>query len=498
MKTILKSLSAMGLALLIPCIYTVAQIGVNSDGSAPDNSAMLEVKATDRGLLLPRLSSASRDLLPSPATGLLIYNTTTNKFNFYNGSYWYQMETAFISSTTGTLSPGGGVSINASPNIYPDNSAILDVNNPTRGILIPRTTTSSITSPATGLIIYNTTTNLLCYYNGSQWITLCSVSTGIGGAGGSQEVIGATIRSDVSSPHQSAILDIYAPNKGVLIPRLTNTQRNLILPVQGLVIYNTSSKIIEYYNGSGWCQLTVNVLAAPSSGTNYPSPTEITWNWNTVAGVSGYKWNTSNDYATATDMGMNTSKTETGLTLNTAYTRYIWAYNSCSVSPVTVLTQSTASAFAVGQYYGGGIIFYIDASGQHGLIASSSIIGSALWGCYGTMTGAQSNDVGSGFANTNTILAHCPERPIAASIARDYNGGGYTDWFLPSANEFGQMCINLGFAAFESDHLYWTSSECGAPEAWSRMFANRIYCYCCCGALEVKTQSKLVRAVRAF
>ena len=114
MKKLFKSLIVLGLTILIPCIYTFGQISINTDGSQPDNSAMLDVKASNRGLLIPRISTASRDLIPSPATGLLIYNTTTNQFNFYNGSYWYQLETAFISSTTGSLNPGGGISINAS------------------------------------------------------------------------------------------------------------------------------------------------------------------------------------------------------------------------------------------------------------------------------------------------------------------------------------------------------------------------------------------------
>ena len=88
--------------------------------------------------------------------------------------------------------------------------------------------------------------------------------------------------------------------------------------------------------------ITVNALpASPTSGTQVPSQTQIIWNWNTVSGVTGYKWNTTNNYATATDMGTSTSTTETGLTCNTAYTRYVWAYNTCTSLPAT-LTQTTS------------------------------------------------------------------------------------------------------------------------------------------------------------
>ena len=237
---------------------------------------------------------------------------------------------------------GGGVSINVLPNTPPENSAMLDVNNPTRGILIPRTTPNLITVPATGLIIYNTATNLLCYYDGNQWITLCSTSTGAVGASGSQTSVGMAIKKDNSGPDQSAILDITATDKGVLLPRLTNEQRDAILPVTGLILYNISSNDIEFFNGSAWYQLKKNLLASPAAGTQFPSPTQIVWNWNTVTNANGYKWNTTNDYSSATDMGTSTTTTETGLTCNTPYTRYIWAYSFCGVSIVTTLNQTTS------------------------------------------------------------------------------------------------------------------------------------------------------------
>jgi hypothetical protein len=86
---------------------------------------------------------------------------------------------------------------------------------------------------------------------------------------------------------------------------------------------------------------SLNPPAAPASGTHVPAITQIIWNWNTVAGATGYKWNTTNSYADATDMGTATTKTETGLTCQTAYSRYIWAYNSCGVSIATELAQTT-------------------------------------------------------------------------------------------------------------------------------------------------------------
>jgi hypothetical protein len=83
-------------------------------------------------------------------------------------------------------------------------------------------------------------------------------------------------------------------------------------------------------------------LGSPSQGTNLPSPTKIIWNWNAVTGATGYKWNTINNYSTAIDLGSITTRTELGLTCNTFYTRYVWAYNSCGNSTPITLTQSTS------------------------------------------------------------------------------------------------------------------------------------------------------------
>jgi hypothetical protein len=83
----------------------------------------------------------------------------------------------------------------------------------------------------------------------------------------------------------------------------------------------------------------------PDAGTNTPSYTQIIWHWSTVEDALGYKWNTTNDYNSATDMGTANSKTETGLTCNSNYTRYVWAYNSCGQSTALTMTQSTLACW---------------------------------------------------------------------------------------------------------------------------------------------------------
>ncbi|MBZ0243062.1 MAG: DUF1566 domain-containing protein, partial [Bacteroidales bacterium] len=64
-----------------------AQVAISTDGSSVNNSAMLEVKSTNKGFLPPRVTQAQRDAI-TPAIGLIVYNSTTNKPNYYNGTEW--------------------------------------------------------------------------------------------------------------------------------------------------------------------------------------------------------------------------------------------------------------------------------------------------------------------------------------------------------------------------------------------------------------------------
>jgi len=65
-----------------------AQVGINSDNSNPDASAMLDIKSTDKGVLIPRMTTTQRTNISSPATGLLVFDNTTGGFWFYNGTAW--------------------------------------------------------------------------------------------------------------------------------------------------------------------------------------------------------------------------------------------------------------------------------------------------------------------------------------------------------------------------------------------------------------------------
>ncbi len=83
----MKQLKLLILIMLISATAFAQSVGINSDGSTPDASAMLDVKSTSKGFLAPRVSSTGD--VTSPATGLLVYQTSVpSGYYFYNGTNW--------------------------------------------------------------------------------------------------------------------------------------------------------------------------------------------------------------------------------------------------------------------------------------------------------------------------------------------------------------------------------------------------------------------------
>lgn len=78
------------IVLTILCVHeSFAQgVGISESSFTPDPTAILELKSTLRGLLPPRMTVTQRDIITSPATGLAVYNTTTNRLNLFDGTSW--------------------------------------------------------------------------------------------------------------------------------------------------------------------------------------------------------------------------------------------------------------------------------------------------------------------------------------------------------------------------------------------------------------------------
>ncbi len=336
--------------LLIAFSSSAQNTAINLTGAAPDASAMLDVSSTTSGFLIPHLTSAERAAIPSPSQGLIIYNKTTNYLNIYNtapSAGWFELSSiSYIGNTTGSTAPGQGVAFNASGN-PPAPSASCDINSNIKGLLIPRTTTGSIASPATGLCIYNTATNGLSYYDGSAWISLCAQfindTTGSGSLAGTA---GFSISAGSAVPDNSAMLDISATTKGLLIPRMTDTDRNNLNPATGLIIYNTTTNSLNYWNGTGWFSFLSSPPATPGAITGLtvlcPGTTNQPYSIATVANATSYTWTVPTGWTITSGAGTD-SITVTAGTTGQNGTISVTANNACGASSASTLTVFVGS-----------------------------------------------------------------------------------------------------------------------------------------------------------
>lgn len=187
----------------------------------------------------------------------------------------------------------------------------------------------------------------------------------------------------------------------------------------------------------------------------------------------------------------------TGLSPITQY--YVRAYATNSAGTAYGNEISFTTGHEIGEFYGGGIVFYVDDSGQHGLISSTSDQAtSSAWGCVSiVISGADGTSIGTGLQNTNDIITGCSESGTAARICYDLVLNGYSDWYLPSKDELSLMYTNSnligGFNTGTSSY-YWSSSEYNNSDlAWQVRFWNgsTIGCYKSGGAYRV-------RAIRSF
>jgi len=233
----------------------------------PATSALLDVRSTSKGVLIPRMMQAQRDAIPvsTAVNGLLIFQTNNSPGFYYYRNGWVPIGAnaalSNLNATTSinaTLMPGINNSLNLGTagmrwkNIY------------TYGITFADgTLQSSAASPAwksSGANVYFNTGN-----------------AGIG----------------TMMPAASAILDIRSATKGILIPRMTQAQRDAIAvsaAVTGLLIYQTNGTPGFYYYNNGWKPISINSALSNLGATAINANLVPGMNNSITLGTSAKRW----------------------------------------------------------------------------------------------------------------------------------------------------------------------------------------------------------------
>ena len=286
--------------------------GVGIGTSLNNTSAILQADSTSRGFLPPRMSTTEKNNISTPAAGLVVYDSTLNNLNVYNGTAWTSTLSGSGAATRVAFWDGTS-SLSSSSNLTWNNIASSLVFNGTYpGFeIIPSGWSGSkfffqagtdITATVAGdySVFYNQSNKGFSFVNqtlgalnvifgstGNQVIqrggtftdggykldiNALRSSTGglrVSGIGtttaptlllqnsGSTQLFrvddGGAVKIGTGTNNTSAILQIDSTTRGFLPPRVTTTEKgNIASPTQGLVVYDTTMQALSVYNGTNW------------------------------------------------------------------------------------------------------------------------------------------------------------------------------------------------------------------------------------------------------
>jgi len=269
-------------------------------------SASVHIDSTTQGFMLPRMTTTQKNAISSPATGLLVYDTTLGYLQEYNGSTW-----TTVSPAMNAAGSNGQVQFNASGNFGANTNLFWDQTNHRLGILNSSPAQAlhvgASGSPAQ-VRVDNNQANIFIGNQFQSQIAILSLNTAntpsfqltpvglnswyIASPGSSQSLPGdftigqsigassATLVIDATSgnvaiannftattPDASAVLALQSTTAGFLPPAMNTSQKNAISsPATGLLVYDTTLGYLQEYNGSTWTTVSPVTTPAGSSG----------------------------------------------------------------------------------------------------------------------------------------------------------------------------------------------------------------------------------------
>ena len=367
----------------------------------------------------------------------------------------------------------------------------------------------AITNPAQGLMIYCTNCGTYGepqYYNGNAWLNFAGTASSKGTPTINITVGTYTYTGSAQGPNSATNTGTGSTytysytgtgiTYGPSATRPTNAGTYSVtvsLSASGDGNYNAATASAAFTIAQAIPTVTPTIATytynlaspaaqGPSAATNTGTGTSYTYSY-TGTGITTY--------------GPSATKPTDGGTY-TVIATVAANGNYTSASSSATAFRISLNDLAVGNTYGGGKVAYIlgpldigyDASQKHGIIVSGYLsTNMVVWGNKLELTGASGGagiynqdygtwdyppaDLETGMNNTNLIISsEGAGTNYPASIARSYSGGGYTNWYLPSASQMNAMKANLSPSGV---NYVWTSTEDGAYDAFTWNIINGGY-----------------------
>lgn len=420
-------------------INTGNNIGIGTIN--PSTSAALEISSTNKGLLIPRMTTYERDNITNPEIGLIIFNIDCMNFNYYNGTNWESMNT---SSTNAPSQPG---SISGDVNVCAYSTGNIYSISPIAGAL-----SYNWTVPAGGVITsgQGTTSITVTFGNTSGNISVTQIHTcGIS----SPSAMGINVNDAPSTPGPISGLVTAVPGQSATInysiTEVPNaTTYNWTLPTGAVIMSGsgTNSIVVKYecnavsgdisVTASGACGTssasTLSITVSPILSANTPDidltqfPASISIGGSPTASGGqtpySYIWNPSAGLSSTTVSNPTANINTTTNTYNVTVTDN----NSCVVTSTQNITVGTAPSGTLTISYTGDVFNWTVPNG----ITSVFVEAIGAGGGSGGATAGKGGKIETNLSVTPGSILHLyvgqkgNNNSSTSGGSGGYNGGG--------------------------------------------------------------------------